>query len=153
MLSVIPYKPCKGAAIWLLKMHGEAQRDILPSISMSLTRASLLVLVVGCVTAVDDIVITSNDFKMFELSRLKALGGLVQAELMTSHMLFVGFSMVDPNYLRIIREVREALQPPVAASSTSVKKSQANNPTSNQFFLFILAISFAAAAILLGRRA
>ena len=86
MLSVIPYHPVKGAKTWLLKMH-------------------------GCVSHIKDIVITSEDFRTFEHSRLKALGGLVQAELMTSHMLFVGFSMTDPNYLRIIREVRDALQP------------------------------------------
>ena len=40
-LSVIPYKPIKGAKSWVLKMH-------------------------GCVTAVDDIVITSSDFETFE---------------------------------------------------------------------------------------
>ena len=84
-LSVIPYNPMKGANTWLLKMH-------------------------GCVTSIDDIVITSADFARFEKNK-QALGGLVQANLLTSHMLFVGFSMTDMNYLRIIEEVRDALKP------------------------------------------
>ncbi|GMI40018.1 hypothetical protein TrCOL_g2028 [Triparma columacea] len=83
-LSVIPYKPVKGATSWVLKMH-------------------------GCVTAVDDIIITTSDFETFESSKMKALQGLVQSQLMTSHILIVGFSMNDPNYLRIIAEVRAAL--------------------------------------------
>jgi len=83
-LSVIPFNQVKGADVWVLKMH-------------------------GCVTAVDDIVLTSKDFSSYENSRLKALGGIVQSELIKSHLLFVGFSMSDPNYLRIIEEVRQAL--------------------------------------------
>ena len=83
-LSVIPYSPIKGAGNWLLKMH-------------------------GCCSHPDDIVITSKDFEEFERGKLKALGGLVQANMLTTHMLFVGFSMTDPNYLRILREVQEAL--------------------------------------------
>lgn len=73
----------------------------------------------GCVSSKSDIVITKSDFEKFEKSRLKALSGLVQGELMTSHMLFVGFSMTDGNYLRIIREVREALDNRKSNSTSS----------------------------------
>ena len=84
--SVIPYQPKRGAKRWLLKMH-------------------------GCVSAPNDIVLTGKDYAAFEKGRLRALAGLVQANLMTSHLLFVGFSMTDPNYLRILQEVRRALNP------------------------------------------
>jgi hypothetical protein len=40
-LSCLPYRPIKGAGNWLLKMH-------------------------GCVSRVEDIVITSKDFESFE---------------------------------------------------------------------------------------
>ncbi|GMH51697.1 hypothetical protein TrST_g11019 [Triparma strigata] len=99
-VSIIPYSPIKGATTWLLKMH-------------------------GCVSAKDDIVITKEDFDRFEESRLKANGGLLQAELMTSHMLFVGFSMTDANYLRIISEVRAALNKDCDSKPHS--KSQSNS--------------------------
>ena len=91
-LSVIPTCPVRGARRWLLKMH-------------------------GCASRPEDIVITSEDFRNFEASRMKALAGLVQANLMTSHMLFVGFSLTDPNYQRIVGEVRRALDP-AAVDST-----------------------------------
>eukprot|EP00957_Ditylum_brightwellii_P025161 1904113-Ditylum_brightwellii.AAC.1 len=85
-LSVIPYAPVRGADRWLLKMH-------------------------GCVSSPESIVITSDDYRTYESGRKKALAGLVQANLMTSHLLFVGFSLTDPNYQRIIEEVRHALKP------------------------------------------
>ena len=88
-LSVIPNNPVRGAPRWLLKMH-------------------------GCASRPDDVVITSADFRDFEASRMKALAGLVQANLLTSHMLFVGFSLTDPNYQRILGEVRRALDPTAA---------------------------------------
>ena len=89
-LSVIPNNPVRGAPRWLLKMH-------------------------GCASRPDDIIITSDDFDDFEDSRMKALAGLVQANLLTSHMLFVGFGLEDPNYQRILGEVRQALDPAPAA--------------------------------------
>jgi uncharacterized membrane protein YgcG len=91
-LSVIPTCPVRGARRWLLKMH-------------------------GCASRPEDIVITSEDFRNFEASRMKALAGLVQANLMTSHMLFVGFSLTDPNYQRIVGEVRRALDPAAVGST------------------------------------
>ena len=86
-LSVIPYQPQRGhgSKHWLLKMH-------------------------GCVTAPNEIILTSQDYKGKE-SRSKTLAGLVQASLMTQHLLFVGFSMSDPNYLTIVDQVRKALRP------------------------------------------
>ena len=93
-LSVIPYAPLQDHARWLLKMH-------------------------GCVSAPADIVLTRADYAAYEGSKQAALAGIVQAQLMTSHMLFVGFSMVDPNYQRILRSVVEALGIAPAAAPTS----------------------------------
>ncbi|CAB9516283.1 expressed unknown protein [Seminavis robusta] len=90
-LSVIPYQPKRKATQWLLKMH-------------------------GCVSVPDEIVITREDYETYESSR-GALGGLVQASLMTKHLIFVGFSLTDPNYLRIVDEVRAALRPPTGTTS------------------------------------
>ena len=83
-LSVIPYRPVRGAGRWLLKMH-------------------------GCVTAPESIVVTSDDYRSYENGRKKALGGLVQANLLTSHIMFVGFGLEDPNYKKILSEVRKAM--------------------------------------------
>lgn len=54
---------------WLLKMH-------------------------GCVTRPDEIVLSRDDYMSYDRAR-SALGGMVQAMLMTKHMLFVGFSLVS----------------------------------------------------------
>ena len=92
-VSVIPYEPQRGAEHWLLKMH-------------------------GCVSTPEEIVITSEDYERYESSQIKALDGLVQASLMTKHLMFVGFSLSDPNYLRIVEEVRMALRPRKAMAKT-----------------------------------
>lgn len=91
-LSIIPYYPLRGASRWLLKMH-------------------------GCVTRPDDIVLTGKDYAEYEAGRMRALSGLVQANLLTSHFLFVGYSLKDPTYLRILKECRHALNPDGVASS------------------------------------
>jgi hypothetical protein len=65
------------------------------------------------------LVLTRRDYERFEASRLCTLSGLVQANLMTSHFLFVGFSLTDPNYLRILNEVRHALNPDLETENLS----------------------------------
>ena len=82
-MAILPYAPKQEASRWLLKMH-------------------------GCVSRPDSIVLTSEDYIKYETSSAKALGGLVQSELMISHMMFVGFSMTDPNFERLIQSVKEA---------------------------------------------
>ncbi|MEZ4241327.1 MAG: SIR2 family protein [Myxococcota bacterium] len=62
----LPYVPASGAHRWLLKMH-------------------------GCVSVPSDIVLTWEDYARYA-QRSAALAGIVQAMLMTKHMLFVGFS-------------------------------------------------------------
>lgn len=81
--SVLPYAPDRGRDRWLLKMH-------------------------GCVSQPDDIVLTRSDYLRYA-ERRAALAGIVQALLITRHMLFVGFSLNDDNFHRIADEVRRAL--------------------------------------------
>lgn len=70
-VSVIPYAPRQHSDRFLLKMH-------------------------GCVTRPDHIVLTRQDYIRFQESRA-ALGGILQASLITSHILFSGFSLADDN--------------------------------------------------------
>lgn len=82
-VAVLPYAPASGSRRWLLKMH-------------------------GCVTRPDDIVLTREDYVRYG-ERSAALAGIVQAMLITRHMLFVGFSLDDDNFHRIVDAVRRAL--------------------------------------------
>lgn len=81
-LAVLPYERT-GDGGWLLKMHGS-------------------------VTHPDDIVLTSDDYLSYG-ERRAALKGIVQALLITRRMLFVGFSLTDPNFLQIAHDVRRAI--------------------------------------------
>ena len=82
---VLPYDPHTGASRWLLKMH-------------------------GCIDYVDDIVLTRNSYTRYA-ERNQALAGIVQAMLITKEMLFLGFSLSDENFLRIMDAVRRAVSP------------------------------------------
>jgi hypothetical protein len=84
-VSILPYEPDPDARRWLLKLH-------------------------GCVTRVDDIVLTREDYLRYEQQRA-ALAGIVQALLITHQLLFVGFSLTDDNFHRIADAVRRALVP------------------------------------------
>eukprot|EP00301_Raphidiophrys_heterophryoidea_P001608 c10771_g3_i2.p1 GENE.c10771_g3_i2~~c10771_g3_i2.p1 ORF type:complete len:414 (+),score=74.08 c10771_g3_i2:286-1527(+) len=83
-LSILPNAPTKDHSRWILKMH-------------------------GCISEPEKIVLTSQDYKNYLHSNSAALAGIVQAAMMTSHMMFIGFSMGDANYLRIVDSVRNAL--------------------------------------------
>lgn len=83
-LSVLPYQRVEPSRPWLLKLH-------------------------GCVGHPEDIVLTREQFLDYPLQR-GALRGLVQAMLMTKHMLFVGYSLRDDNFIGIVHDVRGALR-------------------------------------------
>jgi hypothetical protein len=84
--SVLPYRLRRGADRWVLKMH-------------------------GCVSRPEDIVLTRQD-QIGYGERNAALAGVVQALLLTQHMLFVGFSLNDDNFHRIAEAVRRAVRSP-----------------------------------------
>lgn len=81
--AILPYAPGRRGERWLLKLH-------------------------GCVTHPEEIVLTRDDYLRFS-SRRAALAGIVQALLVTRHMLFVGFSLQDDNFHRIVHDVRSAM--------------------------------------------
>lgn len=84
-LAVIPGARVADEQRWLLKMHGSVDRP-------------------------QDIVLTREDYLRYG-ERRAALAAIVQALLITKHMLFVGFSLSDPNFHRIADDVRKVLQP------------------------------------------
>lgn len=63
----------------------------------------------GCVSRPSTIVLTREDYLRFQENRT-ALAGIVQALLLTRHMLFVGFSFTDDNFHRIAHAVRNAIR-------------------------------------------
>src|SRR4051794_6746234 len=78
-LAVLPYDEPDGADRWLLKLHGDATRG-------------------------SGIVVRRQDYLRFG-SEQSALAGIVQSLMFTRHMLFVGFSLVDDNFIRIADDV------------------------------------------------
>jgi len=82
-VAVLPYDKAAGSDRWILKLH-------------------------GCIDRPDDIVLTRADYLRYG-ARRAALSGVVQALLITRHMLFVGFGLTDDNFHRIADAVRQAL--------------------------------------------
>jgi len=78
-IAVLPYDDPEGADRWLLKLHGDAARG-------------------------GGIVVRRQDYLRFG-SEQSALAGIVQSLMFTRHMLFVGFSLVDDNFIRIADDV------------------------------------------------
>lgn len=79
-LSVLPGEIRPNTRRWLLKMH-------------------------GCVSDPERIVLTRSSYTRYD-EHLPALTGMVQAFLVTRHVLFVGFSLADDNFHRIVDAVR-----------------------------------------------
>lgn len=78
-LPVLPYDEPRSGRPWVLKMHGDV-RD--PA----------------------GIVLTRSDFVRYD-SRSGPMGSVVQALLLTRHLLVVGASLTDDNFLRLAHEV------------------------------------------------
>jgi len=81
---VLPYEAVQPGQRWLLKLHGSIDRD-------------------------DSIVLTRSDYLSVP-ARHGALFGLVQAMLLTRHMLFVGYSLSDEDFHQLVHGVRQALE-------------------------------------------
>jgi len=81
--TVLPGGAAARGQRWLLKMHGTIDRP-------------------------ETIIMTREDYMKFQENR-GALAGIVQALLLTRHMLFVGFSLSDDNFHRIAHAVRQAV--------------------------------------------
>ena len=79
-LSVLPGAIKPDARRWLLKMH-------------------------GCLSDPERVVLTRSSYTRYD-ERLPALSGMVQAFLVTRHVLFAGFSLSDDNFHRVVDAVR-----------------------------------------------
>ncbi len=108
-VAVLPYARPAVDDAWLLKLHGD-------------------------VGHLDDIVLTRQDFLRYAADR-NALTGVVHALLLTQHLLFVGYSLSDPNFHRTVDEVRQALaragggqDGPVAAPFGTVLVAETPSP-------------------------
>lgn len=83
-------------------------RSIIPSSYASNTHERWLLKLHGTASLPDSIILTRDDYLGFK-SNKQALTGLVQAHLMTHHMLFVGFGLSDQHFHEIIHDVRRAI--------------------------------------------
>ncbi|GAA2725638.1 hypothetical protein CAE01nite_20340 [Cellulomonas aerilata] len=79
VVPVLPFENPAPEAPWLLKMHGDVAHP-------------------------HSIVLTRSDFVGYH-ARSGPLGAVVQALLLTKHLLVVGASMTDDNFLRLAHEV------------------------------------------------
>lgn len=79
----LPYEPAVAGRPWLLKLHGDLARR--------------------------DLVITRPDYLGAERER-SALFGIVQAMLVTRHLLFAGYSLSDDDFHRLVDQIGAALQ-------------------------------------------
>ncbi|MSX55320.1 MAG: SIR2 family protein [Actinobacteria bacterium] len=80
--AVLPYAPVGTDGRWLPKLH-------------------------GTIDELASIVLTRDDYLGLP-ERSQALFGIVQAMLMTRHMLFVGYSLSDDSFHRVVHDVRRA---------------------------------------------
>lgn len=79
----LPYDPASTDRPWLLKLHGDLEHD--------------------------DLVFTRAEYLGAERNRA-ALFGIVQAMLVTRHLLFVGYSLSDEDFHRLVDQIGAALQ-------------------------------------------
>lgn len=84
-IAVLPFDGQSGADHWIVKLHGTVRDGQLHGV-----------------------VLTRDDYLRFGAER-NALAGIVQALLLTRHMLFVGFGLSDETFHRIAHDVRQAL--------------------------------------------
>ena len=81
--KVLPGEHLDEHRRWVLKLHGSVDRP-------------------------QDIVLSRDDYLRFEGTGT-ALAGVVQALLLTRHMLFVGYGLQDDNFHRLVHQVRGTL--------------------------------------------
>ncbi|MGC5258208.1 SIR2 family protein [Gordonia sp. DT218] len=77
--SLLPWEPVEGNRSWILKMHGDVERP-------------------------DSIVLTRRSFVRYDAT-FRPAGSLLQALMMTRHLLVIGTSMTDDNVIRLAVEV------------------------------------------------
>lgn len=81
--TIIPSEHSATTGDWLLKLHGSAERP-------------------------ESIVLSRADYLGYSANR-EALSAIVKANLITHHLLFVGFGFADDHFFRILHDVQRAL--------------------------------------------
>jgi hypothetical protein len=84
-VRVLPADRPRGLDRWLLKLHGD-------------------------VGDIDSVVLTREEFLQYDIAR-SALAGVVEALLLTKHVLFVGLSLLDDNLVRIAHRAGQVRPP------------------------------------------
>jgi NAD-dependent SIR2 family protein deacetylase len=85
-LTVLPYGRVVEGRPWLLKLHGSLDHQ----------------------NELDHVVLTRRDYMNLARDR-SALFGIVQALLVTKHLLFVGYSLSDEDFNQLVYEIRTAI--------------------------------------------
>jgi len=104
-LAVLPEGRMPGRPPWLLKMHGD----------LNGARSS------------DDLVFTTEQYSNFERDN-GPLGAVLQSLMVTRHLIFVGYSLRDEDFVRLATEVARVLHDR-GASYTEVGTVLALTPT------------------------
>lgn len=78
-LQVLPREPYESGSPWLMKIHGDAQ-------------------------APETIVLSRDDYIRFDAESIP-MASVLQSAMITSHILFVGYSVTDENVVRLARQV------------------------------------------------
>ena len=84
---------------------------VLPSLDEHHLIDKWLLKIHGCVSRPSTLVFTKEDFEM-AVSKQRALFGVLQALLLTRHMVFVGYSLKDLDFRQIVDEVKAAIGDP-----------------------------------------
>ncbi|HET9646621.1 MAG TPA: SIR2 family protein [Microlunatus sp.] len=79
-LKVLPRERRSADEPWLLKLHGDIKLD-------------------------NSIVLTRDQYLRFDADSVP-LASVVQSSMVTNHMLFIGYSLSDENFIRLARQVR-----------------------------------------------
>ncbi|ERG63187.1 hypothetical protein L332_01790 [Agrococcus pavilionensis RW1] len=87
---------------WLLKLHGSVDRPA-------------------------SIVLTRDDYLGYASQR-EALSAIVKANLLTHHLLFVGFGLADEHFHRIVHDVRRALPQPASMAERATALTLTDDP-------------------------
>ena len=84
------------------------ERTVIPSDGSDIVSDKWLLKLHGSVSRPDSIVLTRDDYLGYSANR-EALSAIVKANLITHHLLFVGFGLADDHFHQIIHDVRRAL--------------------------------------------
>ena len=92
----------------LAARDADDERTVIPNDGSDIVSDKWLLKLHGSVSRPDSIVLTRDDYLGYSANR-EALSAIVKANLITHHLLFVGFGLADDHFHQIIHDVRRAL--------------------------------------------